>query len=260
MTNRLRSNKAMWNEMFQESLELVTWNVNGLRAINRKGALDEILKYDVIMLQEIRTEVVPLNVLMSGYSISAFPAKKKGYSGVMTLTKVKPQNVIKGIRLAEADEEGRTITVDLGNLYVVNAYFPRAGDNLERLHFKVEFNKAVEGFLSKLASEKPTVICGDFNAVFDRRDSSVWDETWPGLTPQEREWLNHMLQLGWVDAFRALHPNDVVYTWRSYLRKNVAMRIDHCLASPDLKGKIVRAEVLRVEGSDHYPLYLKLEV
>jgi len=187
MTNRHRSNKALGNEMFLESLELVTWNVNGLRAINRKGALDEILKYDVIMLQEIRTEVVPLNVLMSGYSIAAFPAKKKGYSGVMTLTKVKPQNVIKGIGLAEADEEGRAITVDLGNLYVVNAYFPRAGDNLERLHFKVEFDKAVEGFLSKLASEKPTVICGDFNAVFDRRDSSVWDETWPGLTPQERE-------------------------------------------------------------------------
>jgi len=108
MTNRHRSNKALGNEMFLESLELVTWNVNGLRAINRKGALDEILKYDVIMLQEIRTEVVPLNVLMSGYSIAAFPAKKKGYSGVMTLTKVKPQNVIKGIGLAEADEEGRS--------------------------------------------------------------------------------------------------------------------------------------------------------
>ncbi|MGC9105536.1 MAG: exodeoxyribonuclease III [Thermoprotei archaeon] len=239
----------------------MTWNVNGLRAINRKGSLGEVMKFDVIMLQEIRTEVVPLNVLMSGYTISSFPAKKKGYSGVMTLTKERPQRVVKGIGMKEADEEGRVITVDLGRLYLVNAYFPRAGENLERLQFKVEFDKAIETFLKRLASEKPTMICGDFNAVFDRKDSTIWDESWPGLTPQEREWLNHMVnEEGWVDVFRKVNGNVVVYTWRSYLRKDVAMRIDHCLASSDLEGKLVKAEVLKVEGSDHYPLYVRLEV
>jgi exodeoxyribonuclease-3 len=242
-------------------LEIVTWNVNGLRAINRKGSLDEVMKFDAVMLQEIRTEVVPLNVLMSGYAISSFPAKKKGYSGVMTLTREKPQKVVKGIGMKEADEEGRVITVDLGKLYLVNAYFPRAGENLERLQFKVEFDKAIESFLEKLASEKPTVICGDFNAVFDKRDSTVWDESWPGLTPQERGWLNHMVsEKGWIDVFRKVNGDAIAYTWRSYLRKDLAMRIDHCLASNDLESRIVKAEVLKVEGSDHYPLYVKLEV
>ncbi len=241
-------------------MELLSWNVNGLRAINRKGVLDEVLKYDVIMLQEIRTELVPLNVLLSGYSISSFPAKKKGYSGVMTLTREKPKSVIKGIGLKEADEEGRVITVDLGKLYVVNAYFPRAGDELERLGFKLEFDKAIEGFLEKLRAEKMVVICGDFNAVFDRRDSTIWDERTPGLTPQEREWLNGMLKKGWVDAFRLVNGDKVVYTWRSYLRRNVAMRIDHCLVPEEYKSNIKKVDVLNLEGSDHYPLYVLLEV
>ena len=241
-------------------MELVSWNVNGLRAINRKGALDEVLKYDAIMLQEVRTEVVPLNVLLSGYSISSFPAKKKGYSGVMTLTRQKPRNVIKGIGLKEADEEGRVITVELDKLYLVNAYFPRAGDNLERLAFKLEFDRTIESFLEKLRGEKLTMICGDFNAVFDRNDSTIWDESVPGLTPQEREWLNSMLKKGWADAYRLVNDGKVAYTWRSYLRKNVAMRIDHCLIPEEYKSAVKRVEVLNLTGSDHFPLYVLLEV
>jgi exodeoxyribonuclease-3 len=242
-------------------VKIVTWNVNGLKAITRKGSLDEVLKYDVIMLQEIRTSDLPLDLLFSGLTIESFSAKKKGYSGVMTLTRYKPINVIKGLNVEEFDEEGRVLTLEFEKLFLINSYFPRAGDELKRLDFKIKFDKTVEEFMMKLRERKPVIICGDFNAVRDRKDSSFWDEREPALTPQEREWLNHVINdLGFIDAYKLVNPNKNEFTWRSYRFKWKAMRIDYCLVSSELKNEIKNCEVLKIEGSDHYPLLLELNI
>jgi len=241
-------------------MKIVSWNVNGLKAINRKGGLDDILMYDAILLQEIRSNDLPLDLLLRGLTLIPFPAKKKGYSGVMTILKEKPKNVIKGLGITEFDDEGRTVTVELKNFYLINAYFPRAGDGLSRLDFKLSFDNEIEKFMDKLRKEKPVIICGDFNAVTDRRDSSFWDETTPGLSPKEREWMNHILQKGYVDAYRLINPDKIEYTWRSYRFKNRAMRIDYCLVSEELKNNIKNCKVLKIQGSDHYPILLEIEV
>jgi exodeoxyribonuclease-3 len=242
-------------------VKIVTWNVNGLKAITRKGSLDEVLKYDVVMLQEIRTSDLPLDLLFSGLTIESFSAKKKGYSGVMTLTRYKPINVIKGLNVEEFDEEGRVLTLEFEKLFLINSYFPRAGDELKRLDFKIKFDKTIEEFMMKLRERKPVIICGDFNAVRDRKDSSFWDEREPALTPQEREWLNHVINdLGFVDAYKLVNPNKNEFTWRSYRFKWKAMRIDYCLVSSELKNEIKNCEVLKIEGSDHYPLLLELNI
>ncbi|MQL56194.1 exodeoxyribonuclease III [Acidianus ambivalens] len=242
-------------------MKIVTWNVNGLKAITRKGSLDEVLKYDVIMLQEIRTSDLPLDLLFSGLTIESFSAKKKGYSGVMTLTRYKPINVIKGLNVEEFDEEGRVLTLEFEKLFLINSYFPRAGDELKRLDFKIKFDKTIEEFMMKLRERKPVIICGDFNAVRDRKDSSFWDEREPALTPQEREWLNHVVNdLGFIDAYKLVNPSKNEFTWRSYRFKWKAMRIDYCLVSSELKNEIKNCEVLKIEGSDHYPLLLELNI
>jgi exodeoxyribonuclease III len=238
-------------------LKIVSWNVNGLKAITRKGALEKIVKdYDVILLQEIRSNDVPLDLLISGLNILAFPSKKKGYSGVMSISKPKPLSVIKGLGIEEFDSEGRVLTLEFQKFYIINTYFPRAGDGLVRLDFKIKFNNAIENYALRLRENKSVIICGDFNAVRSKKDSSFWDETEPGLTPQEREWLNNFIKKGFVDC--AEKTSRMEYTWRSYKFKWKAMRIDYCLVSEELAPKIVDFQVLKIEGSDHLPIMVEL--
>jgi exodeoxyribonuclease-3 len=238
-------------------LKIVSWNVNGLKAITRKGALEKIVKdYDVILLQEIRSNDVPLDLLISGLNILAFPSKKKGYSGVMSISKPKPLSVIKGLGIEEFDSEGRVLTLEFQKFYIINAYFPRAGDGLVRLDFKIKFDNAIENYALRLRENKSVIICGDFNAVRSKKDSSFWDETEPGLTPQEREWLNNFIKKGFVDC--AEKTSRMEYTWRSYKFKWKAMRIDYCLVSEELAPKIVDFQVLKIEGSDHLPIMVEL--
>ncbi|MDT7873361.1 MAG: exodeoxyribonuclease III [Sulfolobaceae archaeon] len=238
-------------------MKIVSWNVNGLKAITRKGALEKIVKdYDVILLQEIRSNDVPLDLLISGLNILAFPSKKKGYSGVMSISKPKPLSVIKGLGIEEFDSEGRVLTLEFQKFYIINAYFPRAGDGLVRLDFKIKFNNAIENYALRLRENKSVIICGDFNAVRSKKDSSFWDETEPGLTPQEREWLNNFIKKGFVDC--AEKTSRMEYTWRSYKFKWKAMRIDYCLVSEELAPKIVDFQVLKIEGSDHLPIMVEL--
>ncbi|BDR91286.1 exodeoxyribonuclease III [Vulcanisaeta souniana] len=242
---------------------MLSWNVNGLRSIMKKGSLERLLgtgNYDVVLLQEIRgSGDLPLTIMNLGYEAYSLPAERKGYAGVMTLTKVHPVSVIKGLGIKEFDAEGRMITVEFNDLYIVNAYFPRAGDDLSRLNFKLSFCNAVEKFLNNLRYKKPIIICGDFNIARDKIDSSFWDEKHPGLTPEERDWLNQFLKEGFIDVFRELHPNTKVYTWRSYRERWRAMRIDYCIVSEELRSKVIKAEVLsNVEGSDHVPVMIEL--
>ncbi|MFP3157521.1 MAG: exodeoxyribonuclease III [Caldivirga sp.] len=239
-------------------MRILSWNVNGIRSISRKGTLGVVKDFDVVLLQEIRSSDLPLDVLSMGFNIYGFPAVRKGYSGVLTLSKINPINVIRGIGVRDFDDEGRVMTIELGEFYIVNAYFPRAGDDLSRLQFKLTFNEAIERFILSLVSKKPVVVCGDFNAVYDRRDSSFWDEEHPGLTLRERLWLSSFIKRGFVDTYRLIHPHGIKYTWRSYRDRGKAMRIDYCLVSGGLTNRVANADVLNVEGSDHYPVLLEL--
>ncbi|WP_291767373.1 exodeoxyribonuclease III [Caldivirga sp. UBA161] len=238
-------------------MRLMSWNVNGIRSALRKGALRVVNDFDIVLLQEIRSSDLPLDLLSMDFNVYGFPAVRKGYSGVLTLSRVKPINVIRGIGVKDFDDEGRVISIELPDFYVINVYFPRAGDNLSRLSFKLAFNRSIEKFALDLRLRKPVVICGDFNAVYARQDSSFWNENHPGLTPLERQWLSEFIGKGFTDTFRLIHPNEVKYSWRSYRDKSKAMRIDYCLASSELTNRVVDADILNnVEGSDHSPVLL----
>ncbi|ADX84195.1 exodeoxyribonuclease III [Saccharolobus islandicus] len=246
-------------------MKIVSWNVNGIRAALKKNLIDFIENnmFEVIMFQETKGDIVPLDFIMMGYEVISFPAKRKGYSGVMTLTKIKPINVIKGLQIKEFDDEGRTVTLELKDFYVINAYFPRAGDNLERLDFKLKFNNEIENFVLKLRRAKPVILCGDFNIAHQNIDGAFSDPTIPGLTPQERSWFSHFLSLGFIDTFRYLHPNVRKYSWWSYMgkarEKNLGLRLDYCIVSEELKDRIKMADILiDIQGSDHAPIILEL--
>nr|5EWT_A Chain A, Exodeoxyribonuclease III Xth [Sulfolobus islandicus REY15A] len=246
-------------------MKIVSWNVNGIRAALKKNLIDFIENnmFEVIMFQETKGDIVPLDFIMMGYEVISFPAKRKGYSGVMTLTKIKPINVIKGLQIKEFDDEGRTVTLELKDFYVINAAFPRAGDNLERLDFKLKFNNEIENFVLKLRRAKPVILCGDFNIAHQNIDGAFSDPTIPGLTPQERSWFSHFLSLGFIDTFRYLHPNVRKYSWWSYMgkarEKNLGLRLDYCIVSEELKDRIKMADILiDIQGSDHAPIILEL--
>lgn len=246
-------------------MKIVSWNVNGIRAALKKNLIDFIENnmFEVIMFQETKGDIVPLDFIMMGYEVISFPAKRKGYSGVMTLTKIKPINVIKGLQIKEFDDEGRTVTLELKDFYVINAYFPRAGDNLKRLDFKLKFNNEIENFVLKLRKAKPVILCGDFNIAHQNIDGAFSDPTIPGLTPQERSWFSHFLSLGFIDTFRYLHPNVRKYSWWSYMGKardkNLGLRLDYCIVSEELKDRIKMADILiDIQGSDHAPIILEL--
>jgi exodeoxyribonuclease-3 len=171
--------------------------------------------------------------------------------------------VIKGLQIKEFDDEGRTVTLELKDFYVINAYFPRAGDNLERLDFKLKFNNEIENFVLKLRKAKPVILCGDFNIAHQNIDGAFSDPTIPGLTPQERSWFSHFLSLGFIDTFRYLHPNVRKYSWWSYMgkarEKNLGLRLDYCIVSEELKDRIKMADILiDIQGSDHAPIILEL--
>ncbi|AAK42452.1 exodeoxyribonuclease III [Saccharolobus solfataricus] len=246
-------------------MKIVSWNINGLRSALKKNLVNflESNTFDIVMFQETRGDIVPLDFIMMGYEVISFPARRKGYSGVMTLTKIKPIKVIKGLQIKEFDDEGRTVSLELKDFYLINAYFPRAGDNLERLDFKLKFNNGIENFLLKLREVKPVILCGDFNIAHQSIDAAFSDPKIPGLTPQERAWFTHLLSLGFIDTFRYLHPNVRKYSWWSYMgnarEKNLGLRLDYCIVSEELKDSIKMADILTdVQGSDHAPIILEL--
>ncbi|AHC50648.1 exodeoxyribonuclease III [Sulfolobus acidocaldarius SUSAZ] len=240
-------------------MKILSWNVNGIKAILRKGALQRVINdYDITMLQEIRTNEIPLDIALSGSNLFPFPSKKKGYSGVLTISKIKPVSVIKGLGINEFDEEGRVITIELDDYFIINAYFPRAGDDLNRLDYKIKFDLEIEKFMLELRRRKPVILCGDLNVARDKIDSTFWDEKEPGLTSEERGWINKILSTDFVDSYRFVNGNKIEYSWKSYLEKWKAMRIDYCIVSSEIKDRIKDSKIIKIEGSDHYPVYLEI--
>lgn len=249
-----------------KALRLVSWNVNGLRAILDKGFLAAFhsLDADIFALQEVKAfpEQLPEVVRnIPGYQAWWHPAKKKGYSGVAVFSRMKPLRVIYGLGREDIDSEGRVLTLEFADLYVVAAYFPNAQDGLKRLAFKLNFNQAMLAHLKCLAAAKSVLLCGDLNVAHQEIDlaNPKANTQNPGFTPEERASLEEILQAGYVDTFRLFHPEPQRYSWWSYRtaarQRNVGWRIDYFLVDTISQHRVQAAEIHdEVYGSDHCPV------
>ena len=249
---------------------IISWNVNGIRAVVRNGFADFLEKYnsDIICLQEIKIDDVRRaqeKFDFSEYIEYWYPAKKAGYSGTAVLTKQKPLKIIQGIGIKKFDDEGRVQILEFTKFYLINAYFPNARHDLGRLNFKLEFNQAVLQYIKKLETKKPIIITGDFNVAREEIDLTNPQNNHhnPGFTDEERESNRKYLKQGLVDTFRYLHPKKIQYTWWSYRFKarerNIGWRIDYFFVSKQLLKKVTKAYILdKVKGSYHCPLGIEV--
>ncbi len=249
--------------------KLVSWNVNGLRAALKKGFLDAFheLDADVFALQEIKAmpEQLPDEVLnIDGYHAYWHPAVKKGYAGTAVFYRVEPLQVYYGLDNPEFDREGRVLTLEFSDCFLVNAYFPNAQHGLRRLDFKLAFNRELLASLERLAKEKSVILCGDLNVAHKPIDlaNPGANEKNPGYSAGERAWMDELVHsAGFVDAFRKFNQKPDQYTWWSYRfnarAKNIGWRIDYFLVDPASDGRIKGAEIHPgITGSDHCPVSL----
>ncbi len=251
---------------------MMSWNVNGIRAVAKNGFVDFLKRYspDILALQEIKAseDKVPKEIrYYPEYEKIWNPAEKPGYSGTAVFTKIAPKRVSKGIGKRKFDSEGRVITLDYGPIYFVNAYFPNAQRGLARLDFKLGFNRAIHKYLNKLRDEKPVIVTGDFNVAHKEIDlaNPKQNEKNAGFTPEERAWMDEFLSDGWVDTFRMFTKEGGHYTWWTYRFKarerNIGWRIDYFIVSEDLVPRVKKSWILsEVYGSDHAPIGLELDL
>jgi exodeoxyribonuclease-3 len=249
-------------------ISLVSWNVNGLRAALTKGFLDffRACDADYFCLQETKMQRGQAEIDLAGYHEYWHSAVKKGYSGTAIFCKKEPLSVDYGIGLPEFEGEGRVITLDTGDFYLVNCYTPNAQRELTRLDFRMAWEDAFREYLMGLDAKKPVVLCGDLNVAHRPIDlkNPKTNEGNAGFTPQERDKMTALLGSGFVDTFRHLHPDEKdAYSWWSYMFKarerNTGWRIDYFIVSDRLKDRIAHAGIRPdVFGSDHCPVELGL--
>ncbi|MCX8074741.1 MAG: exodeoxyribonuclease III [Clostridia bacterium] len=249
-------------------MKLVSWNVAGLRACLKKGFLEFLneINADVVCIQETKMEKEQLDISFEGYYDYWNSATKKGYSGTLVLTKTKPISVTYGMGIVEHDDEGRIITVEYDDFYLVNLYTPNVKRELERLPYRMIWEDTFRKYLKDLEKTKPVVICGDFNVAHNEIDIKNYKQNIgnAGFTYEERGKFSELLDAGFIDTFRHIYPEKTdAYTWWSYMfnarAKNVGWRIDYFVVSNELKGKIKDAYIYGdVLGSDHCPIGLDI--
>lgn len=244
-------------------MNIVSWNVNGLRAITGKNFYDFINEFnpDILCLQETKIQAGQIDLNLSEYEQYFCYADKKGYSGTAILSKVKPLNVSYGIGIDEHDHEGRVITAEYENFYLVCAYIPNSQTELKRLDYRRVFNSAIEEYLVNLDKSKPVLFCGDLNVAHKEIDikNPKTNLRNAGFTIEERDDFTRLLSRGFTDSFRALYPDEVKYSWWSYKfkarEKNTGWRIDYFVVSNRFMSEIKDAYILNeVMGSDHCPV------
>ena len=244
-------------------MNIVSWNVNGLRAITGKNFYDFINEFnpDILCLQETKIQAGQIDLNLSEYEQYFCYADKKGYSGTAILSKVKPLNVSYGIGIDEHDHEGRVITAEYENFYLVCAYIPNSQTELKRLDYRRVFNSAIEEYLVNLDKTKPVLFCGDLNVAHKEIDikNPKTNLRNAGFTIEERDDFTRLLSRGFTDSFRALYPDEVKYSWWSYKfkgrEKNTGWRIDYFVVSNRFMSEIKDAYILNeVMGSDHCPV------
>ena len=251
-------------------MRLISWNVNGLRACVGKGFLDFFheIRADAVCLQENKMQPDQLTLELEGYSQYWNSAVKKGYSGTAIFTKMTPVSVKNGMDIPEHDNEGRVITCEYDSFYLVTVYTPNAQSELARLDYRMTWDDAFREYLLELDAKKPVIVCGDMNVAHKEIDlkNPGPNRGSAGFTDEEREKFSKLLESGFTDTFRHLHPDLVgAYSWWSYRFKarqnNAGWRIDYFLVSDRIKDKIVTASILpAVMGSDHCPVILEIEL
>jgi exodeoxyribonuclease III len=251
-----------------EVLRLVSWNVNGLRAVFKKGFMESLQEMapDVLALQEIKAmaEQLPESLQeLEGYHAYFNSAQRKGYSGVATYSRQKAEQVIRGIGDPRFDDEGRVLTLEFSTYYFINCYFPNSKNDLSRLGFKHEFNVLLQKFAEDLACKKAVVICGDFNVAHKEIDlaNPRQNRKNAGFTPEECAWMDTFTDAGWIDTFRKKNKEPEQYSWWSYRSRardrNIGWRIDYFCVDKGSAAKIMDADIYQhIHGSDHCPVVL----
>lgn len=249
-------------------MKLISWNVNGLRACLGKGFLESFssLDADVFCLQETKMQPEQLQLELPGYQLFWNSAEKKGYSGTAMFTRIPPLAVFYDIDDPLHVGEGRSITLEFSDFYLVTVYTPNAQDGLRRLEYRMSWDDAFRSYLQKLDLKKPVVVCGDMNVAHQEIDlkNPKSNRQNPGFSDQEREKFSQLLSAGFTDTFRFLYPELTgAYSWWSYRfharENNAGWRIDYFLASDRLRKKILNASIhAEIYGSDHCPVSLEL--
>ena len=251
-------------------MKYISWNVNGLRAVVGKNFKEtfEQLDADAVCLQETKMQAGQLDLSFPGYESYWNYAEKKGYSGTAVFTRQKPLAVTYGMGIAEHDNEGRIITLEMADHYLVCVYTPNSQDGLRSLDYRMQWEDAFRQYLLSLDSKKPVVVCGDMNVAHKEIDlkNPATNHKNAGFTDEEREKMTVLLQSGFVDTFRHFHPDATDrYSWWSYRfharEKNVGWRIDYFLVSERLLPRLKSADICDdIMGSDHCPVSLELEI
>ena len=251
-------------------LKLISWNVNGLRACCDKGFREsfERLDADFFCLQETKMQAGQLDLQFEGYQSYWNYAEKKGYSGTAIFTRHQPLSVAYGIGVEEHDHEGRVITLEMENFYLITVYVPNSQDELRRLAYRMTWEDAFLSYLKKLEEKKPVVVCGDLNVAHQEIDlkNPKTNRKNAGFTDEERAKFTTWLNAGFTDTFRYFYPDQKeIYSWWSYRfkarEKNAGWRIDYFVTSASLNDKLVDAKIhTDVLGSDHCPVELTLDI
>ena len=250
-------------------MKLVSWNVNGIRAVLTKGFEDffKNVNADIFCIQETKCQEGQVELEFEGYQSFWNSAEKKGYSGTAIFTKIKPLSVKCGIGIEEHDKEGRVITLEFKDFYMVNIYTPNSKRELERLDYRQIWEDEIRKYLLKLNKTKPVIMCGDLNVAHKEIDlkNPKTNTHNAGFTIEERNKMTELLNSGFIDTFRYLYPDKTdCYTWWSYMRKarekNVGWRIDYFIVSDSIKDKIKEANIYQeIMGSDHCPIGLEID-
>ena len=251
-------------------MKLISWNVNGLRAVLNKGLIDffKQIDADIFCIQETKMQEGQVELVLDGYYQYWNSAIKKGYSGTAVFTKKKPLNVTYGLGIEEHDQEGRIITLEFEKFYLVNCYTPNSKRELERLDYRQIWENEIRRYLSSLDKKKPVIYCGDLNVAHNEIDlkNPKTNHHSAGFTDEEREKMTELLKAGFVDTYRFLYPNkENAYTWWSYMmkarEKDIGWRIDYFITSSSIKNKIKDSKIHKdIMGSDHCPIELDIEL
>ncbi len=249
-------------------MKLISWNVNGLRACEGKG-FSEIFKQldaDFFCLQETKMQAGQLDLQFEGYESYWNYAEKKGYSGTAIFTKHQPLSVSYGLGIEAHDHEGRVITLEMQDFYLVTCYTPNSQDGLKRLDYRMQWEDDFRHYLKQLDAKKPVILCGDLNVAHQEMDlkNPKTNRMNAGFTDQEREKFSTLLGEGFTDSFRYKYPEQVTYSWWSYRfqarQKNAGWRIDYFVISDRLRAKMVDAGIhTEILGSDHCPVELLMD-
>ena len=249
-------------------MKLISWNVNGLRACVGKDFEQQFKDFnaDFFCLQETKMQAGQLDLSFPGYESYWNYADKKGYSGTAIFTKHKPLSVTYGINIDEHDHEGRVITLEMDDFYLVTVYTPNSQDELRRLEYRMKWEEDFQSYLHKLDEIKPVIVCGDMNVAHQEIDlkNPKTNRRNAGFTDEEREKMTELLNNGFIDTFRTLYPEQVTYSWWSYRfrarEKNTGWRIDYLLISERLRDRLIDAKIhTDTMGSDHCPIEIDLK-